>query len=147
MSRVNEDDGGTASRAFTGFPIRTAGKTGTADFSETQKEVGRAPYATYVSFAPVDDPQIAVVAVVFDGGHGGSIAPAVRAVYEAYFKDTLLQMDPNYAYKSQSFQKYVLDNPYAEKTTTEATGNEASGSETTPETGDGQNSTESNNGQ
>lgn len=145
MAKVNEDDGGTASTAFMGFPISTAGKTGTADFSETQNEVGRAPYATYVSFAPKEDPEIAVVAVVFDGGHGGSIAPAVRAVYEAYFKDRLLEMDPNYAYKSQSFQKYVLNNPYRTKTDTEATSNETSGSEVTSESGDGQNNTESNN--
>ena len=112
MSRVNNDDGGTAAAAFTGFPISTAGKTGTADFAENQRERGRSPYATYVSYAPADDPEIAVVAVVFDGGHGGSIASAVRAVYESYFKDQLLEQDPNYASKSASFQKYVLDNPY-----------------------------------
>lgn len=111
MSRVNNEEGGTARAKFLGFPITTAGKTGTADFREDQKEYGRAPYATYVSFAPVEDPEIAVVAVVFDGGHGGSIAGAVRAVYEAYFKDRLLQMDPDYAAKSVSFKKYVIDNP------------------------------------
>ena len=112
MSRVNSDDGGTAAKAFLGFPIATAGKTGTADFAENQRERGRAPYATYVSYAPADDPEIAVVAVVFDGGHGGSIASAVRAVYESYFKDRLLEIDPNYASKSASFKKYVVDNPY-----------------------------------
>lgn len=115
MSKVNEEEGGTARAAFLGFPISTGGKTGTADFSNTQKEYGRSPYATYISFAPVEEPEIAVVAVVFDGGHGGSIASAVRAVYEAYFKDTLLEMDPNYAYKSASFQKYILGNPYLEE--------------------------------
>lgn len=116
MSRVNNEEGGTARAKFFGFPIETAGKTGTADFrDEDQREVGRSPYATYVSFAPVDDPEIAVVAVVFDGGHGGSIAGAVRAVYEAYFKDRLLQMDPDYASKSSSFKKYVVDNPNLEE--------------------------------
>lgn len=112
MSKVNTDDGGTAAAAFQGFPIATAGKTGTADFAENQRERGRAPYATYVSYAPADDPEIAVVAVVFDGGHGGYIASAVRAVYESYFKDRLLEIDPNYALKSASFKKYVVDNPY-----------------------------------
>lgn len=112
MSKVNNDDGGTAASAFLGFPISTAGKTGTADFAANQKERGRSPYATYVSYAPADDPEIAVVAVVFDGGHGGSIASAVRAVYESYFKEKLLEIDPNYAAKSNSFKKYVLDNPY-----------------------------------
>ena len=116
MSRVNNEEGGTARAKFLGFPIETAGKTGTADFrDEDQREVGRSPYATYVSFAPVDDPEIAVLAVVFDGGHGGFIAGAVRAVYEAYFKDRLLQMDPDYASKSSSFKKYVVDNPNLEE--------------------------------
>ncbi|SFC31350.1 penicillin-binding transpeptidase domain-containing protein [Clostridium uliginosum] len=113
MSAVNNEEGGTAKAAFAGFPIPTAGKTGTADFAEDQHERGRSPYATYISYAPVDDPKIAVVAVVFDGGHGGYIAPAVRAVYEAYFKDELLQERPNYASESASFKKYVIDNPYS----------------------------------
>lgn len=112
MTAVNDEEGGTARAAFLGFPIQTAGKTGTADFATDQREKGREPYATYVSYAPADDPEIAVVAVVFDGGHGGGIAPAVRAVYEAYFKDKLLEMDPNYASKSVSFKKYIVDNPY-----------------------------------
>ncbi|AWK50745.1 penicillin-binding protein [Clostridium beijerinckii] len=112
MTAVNTEEGGTAATAFLGFPIETAGKTGTADFAADQREKGRSPYATYVSYAPANDPQIAVVAVVFDGGHGGYIAPTVRSVYEAYFKDELLRLDPNYASKSESFQKYVTNNPY-----------------------------------
>ena len=117
MTAVNNEEGGTASNAFAGFPtqIQTAGKTGTADSSEKQKEIGRSPYATYVSYAPADNPEIAVVAVVFDGGHGSTIASAVRAVYEAYFKDRILQLDPNYASKSPSFQKYIVDNPFNKK--------------------------------
>lgn len=111
MSKVNSDDSGTAAPKWFGFPIDTGGKTGTADFSETQEERGRAPYATYVSFAPLEDPEIAVVAVVFDGGHGSSIAGAVRAVFEQYFKDRILQIDPNYSAKSESFRKYILGNP------------------------------------
>lgn len=111
MSKVNNDDSGTATPKWQGFPITTGGKTGTADFAENQEERGRAPYATYVSFAPLDDPEIAVVAVVFDGGHGSSIAGAVRAVFEQYFKDRILQIDPNYSAKSESFRKYILGNP------------------------------------
>jgi len=112
MMAVNDAESGTARTAFLGFPIETAGKTGTADFATDQREKGREPYATYVSYAPANDPQIAVVAVVFDGGHGGNIAPAVRAVYEAYFKDELLKNDPNYASKSESFKKYILNSPH-----------------------------------
>ncbi|WP_061312994.1 penicillin-binding transpeptidase domain-containing protein [Clostridium botulinum] len=124
MSSVNEAEGGTASGTFRNFPIPTAGKTGTADFQENQKDIGRAPYATYISFAPADDPKIAVVAVVFDGGHGGEIAPAVKAVYEAYFKDQLI--GTNYALQSESFKKYVLENPF---NTTKPSTNEATVSE------------------
>ena len=112
MSKVNSDDNGTAAAKWQGFPISTGGKTGTADFADKQEERGRAPYATYVSFAPLEDPEIAVVAVVFDGGHGGSIAGAVRAVFEQYFKDRILAQDPYYAAKSTSFKKYVVDNPF-----------------------------------
>lgn len=123
MMAVNDAESGTARTAFLGFPIPTAGKTGTADFAEDQREKGREPYATYVSYAPADDPQIAVVAVVFDGGHGGNIASAVRAVYEAYFKDELLKEDPNYASKSESFKKYVVNNPYNKNDNTSSTSN------------------------
>lgn len=106
------DENGTAVGAFENFPIETAGKTGTADINDQEQESwGRAPYATYISFAPYDNPEIAIVAVVYDGGHGGYIAPIAKAIYEAYFKDRILSMDPNYASKSESFQKYVLNAP------------------------------------
>ena len=112
-SDLNEE-GGTARSTFGTFPIPTAGKTGTADARANQKEVGREPYATYVSYAPVDDPEIAVAAVVFDGGHGSSIASVVKSIYEAYFKDRLLEQYPNYAGMSSTFKKYVADNPNVE---------------------------------
>lgn len=106
MRRANNEDGGTAAAAFRGFPIETGGKTGTADFRENQSDVGRAPYATYVSFAPLNDPEIAFVGVVYDGGHGYYTASVARAVYEAYFKDRLPE-----GYTSESYQKYVLGAP------------------------------------
>ena len=111
MAKVNMEDGGTAKASWIGFPISTGGKTGTADLSEDQEEFGRSPYATYVSFAPLDNPQIAFVGVVYDGGHGGSIASVARTAFEAYFKDSLLKDDPNYESKSETFQKFVLGVP------------------------------------
>lgn len=115
MVAVNESDGGTAGTTFIGFPIQTAGKTGTADVREDQTDFGRKPYAVYAGYAPENDPQIAVVAVAFDGGHGTNMAPVVKSVYEQYFKDQILQQDPNYAAKSESFQKYVINNPFNKK--------------------------------
>lgn len=116
MRKVNMDENGTAVGAFENFPIETAGKTGTADINDQEQESwGRAPFATYITFAPYDKPEIAIVAVVYDGGHGGYIAPIAKAIYEAYFKDRLLSIDPNYASKSQSFQKYILNAPQDNK--------------------------------
>lgn len=111
MKRVNSSEDGTAKAAFANFPIETAGKTGTADFSEDQKDYGREPYATYIGFAPADSPKIAVVLAAYDGGHGGTIANVAKSIYEQYFKDELLAQNPNYESQSETFKKYVLTVP------------------------------------
>jgi len=49
--------------------VRVAGKTGTAQHAQ-----GRPPHAWFISFAPADDPQVAVAVVVEDGGSLGSEA-------------------------------------------------------------------------
>ena len=85
MQAVTGEDG-TAAGVFTGFPINTSGKTGSATFSEKQEELGRTSYGVYIGFAPSNNPRIAVAILISDGGHGGYIAPVARAVYEAYFK-------------------------------------------------------------
>lgn len=70
---------GTAYQYLRGFPIKTGAKTGTA-------ETGRAwSNAATVIYAPYDDPQIVVAAVVEGGAHGSWIVPAVRAVLAQYF--------------------------------------------------------------
>lgn len=65
--------------------VQVAGKTGTAQQGE-----GRPPHAWFTSFAPADDPQVAVAVVVEDGGNAGSEAaggrlagPIAKAVMEA----------------------------------------------------------------
>jgi penicillin-binding protein 2 len=43
-------------------------------------------HSWYVGYAPYDDPEIAVVAFVYNGGEGASVAaPIVAKVLEAYF--------------------------------------------------------------
>ncbi len=72
--------GGTAGTTFVGFPMKVAGKTGTA------QEYGKAYYQTYfVSFAPYKHPQIAVAAYIDGAGEGADVAPAVRVIYDQYF--------------------------------------------------------------
>lgn len=84
MRKVTEE-GGTASAAFVGFPIPTGGKTGSASVSKGQERHGRSAYGWFIGFAPLDDPQIAVCVVIYDAGHGGSVAPVARAIYNQYF--------------------------------------------------------------
>ena len=117
MRDVTNGGDGTARYAFQGFPISNGGKTGSATFSKLQDEYGRTAYGIYVGFAPYDNPEIAVCAVVFDGGHGGSVAPVARAIYEEYFKETLKRDYPNYV-PAYNFQ--IDANQVREKTESEA---------------------------
>ena len=92
--------GGTASRAFGGFGIPTAGKTGTADQPTCAPDevavfgpgCGRLAHAWFIAYAPVEDPAIAIAVLVERGGGvdqatGGRVAaPVARQVLEAFFK-------------------------------------------------------------
>lgn len=77
MKDVIED--GTASTVFEGFNIPVGGKTGTVEVPSGS------PNATFLGFAPYDDPVIAVCAVIEHGAHGANAGVAVRAVLDAYF--------------------------------------------------------------
>ncbi|MDS1271119.1 penicillin-binding protein 2 [Lipingzhangella sp. LS1_29] len=72
-------EAGTAAGAFADFPLEqfpVAGKTGTAT------QTGYEPSAWFASYAPADEPRLAVVAYVAEGGTGGSVAaPVVRDIY------------------------------------------------------------------
>lgn len=76
---------GTAKKAaLSGLTI--AGKTGTAQVAQLGQDVGhKKDHAWFVSFAPADKPEIAVLGLIENSGFGGdNAAPAVRGVYEAY---------------------------------------------------------------
>lgn len=82
LRQVISNRSGTAHAAFVGFPesISVVGKTGTAE-KEPEDD-----YAWFMGYAPADDPEILVVALIEQGGHGSSVAaPVVRQVLEAYF--------------------------------------------------------------
>jgi penicillin-binding protein 2 len=75
--------------------VTVAGKTGTAQVASVKGKMIKSedlPYqirdhAWFVAFAPVEDPQICVAAMVEHGGHGGSAAaPIVKAVMQEYFR-------------------------------------------------------------
>ena len=71
---------GTSSAVFGHYPVAVAGKTGTSQVAT------KGDYAWYASYAPADHPQYAVVVVIEQGGHGGTVAaPAARMIYDALF--------------------------------------------------------------
>jgi penicillin-binding protein 2 len=85
---------GTADTEFAGDPYNSAGKTGTAEYCDDvaqEKDICKSglwpAHAWYVGFAPWDNPEIAVVAFVYNGDEGSTVAaPIVRTVIDAYFE-------------------------------------------------------------
>ncbi|MEW6568656.1 MAG: penicillin-binding protein 2 [Chloroflexota bacterium] len=73
--------------------ITSAGKTGTGEFCDARALArdlcipGRWPtHAWYAAYAPYENPEIAVVAFVYNGGEGAVTAgPIVRQILETYF--------------------------------------------------------------
>lgn len=87
--------GGTgAGIRMAGFDI--AGKTGTAQVVGLGKDVGKnKDHSWFVSYAPAYKPEIALVALIENSGFGGHhAAPAVRRVYDAYYRKTRHEEPP-----------------------------------------------------
>lgn len=81
--------GGTGARiAMAGFDI--AGKTGTAQVVSLGKDTGKnKDHSWFVSYAPAYKPEIAMVALIENSGFGGHhAAPAIRGVYDVYYRKT-----------------------------------------------------------
>jgi penicillin-binding protein 2 len=80
MKRVTGSPKGTAYYAFEGFKTPTAGKTGSAENQNAQA------HAWFAGYAPADQPQVVVLAMVEGGEHGAEVAaPLGRQLLEAYF--------------------------------------------------------------
>lgn len=85
---------GTAHRIAKGAEYHIGAKTGTAqvfsvkqdeEYKEEEVDKRLRDHALFISFAPVEDPLIAIAIVVENGGHGGSTAaPIARKVMDAY---------------------------------------------------------------
>lgn len=80
MRGVTSESGGTAYSTFKDFNIEVGGKTGSA-----QTGVEGKTNAWFVGFAPFDDPEIAIVVFVRNGGHGGYTAEVARDIIAQYF--------------------------------------------------------------
>ena len=80
MRGVTSESGGTAYSYFKDFDIEVGGKTGSA-----QTGIQGKTNAWFVGFAPFDDPEIAVVALIENGGSGGYNAELARDIIAEYF--------------------------------------------------------------
>jgi penicillin-binding protein 2 len=82
---VNEPGGTGAASRLPG--IEVCGKTGSAQTASEAFTKGKnmKTNAWFVAFAPRVNPEIAVVALLENAGHGGVAAPIVRDIMKAYF--------------------------------------------------------------
>ena len=78
---------GTGAGAFSGFPIKISGKTGTGQvFGKNPNGSLKDDTSWFASFAPSDNPRYAVVMMVGQGGFGASTSGVgVRQIYEAIY--------------------------------------------------------------
>jgi penicillin-binding protein 2 len=98
--------GGTGGRIkMDGFDI--AGKTGTAQVVALGKDTGKnKDHSWFVTYAPAYKPEVAMVALIENSGFGGQhAAPAVRGVYDVYYRKTRHQEPPGALPKPQIAQQ------------------------------------------
>jgi penicillin-binding protein 2 len=78
---------GTSQQVFGSFPVPIAGKTGTAEkFVKLPGFSGLRDQSWWCGWGPYQSPEIAVCALIENGGHGGTAAaPVALQVFEKYF--------------------------------------------------------------
>jgi penicillin-binding protein 2 len=88
MFDVVNSGGGTAGAARIS-EVKVCGKTGTAENPHGKD------HAWFVSFAPYENPEIALVVFVENAGFGGSVsAPIAKKFYRSYFKLDTIKTEP-----------------------------------------------------
>ena len=88
------DSRGTLNKLFGDYSIAVAGKTGTAEYCDDVAlaanlcQFGAWPTHSWtLAYAPYDDPEIIVMAFMYNGGEGASVAgPVVQRIINAYFE-------------------------------------------------------------
>ena len=94
MQDVLQGVQGTARAVGMGAPYAMSGKSGTAqvfsvaqeeEYDEEEIEERLRDHALFISFAPVENPQIAVAVIVENGSSGSRVAaPIARAIMDQY---------------------------------------------------------------
>jgi len=90
LYRATHASYGTSAGVFGAYPIKIAGKTGTAE-----KSVDRGDYSVmmdqswWCGYGPTDAPELVVCVLIENGGHGSTAAaPAALKIFESYFGRT-----------------------------------------------------------
>lgn len=84
MRMAASEAGGTAYNIFKNFNVEVAGKTGSAEAGKDDNG-NDIVNAWFVCFAPFDNPEVAVVVMIENGGHGNYAAEVARDVLTQYF--------------------------------------------------------------
>jgi len=94
MHDVMQGPRGTARAVGVGAPYEMAGKSGTAqvisiaqdeEYAEDEVEERQRDHALFISFAPFDNPSIAVAVIVENGSSGSGVAaPIAKAIMDEY---------------------------------------------------------------
>jgi penicillin-binding protein 2 len=94
MHDVMQGPRGTARAVGFGAPYEMAGKSGTAqvvsiaqdeEYDEEEIEERQRDHALFISFAPLDEPRIAVAVIVENGRSGSAVAaPVAKAIMDQY---------------------------------------------------------------
>lgn len=85
MRMATSQAGGTAYSVFKNFNVEVAGKTGSAETTGKDIFDNDKVNAWFVCFAPFDQPEVAVVVMIENGGHGNYAAEVSRDILTQYF--------------------------------------------------------------
>lgn len=77
---VSSPNGTAFSTAWKKIPVQVGAKTGTAE-----QYWGCSDNGSFVCFAPLEDPEIAIAIYIEKGGHGSTLATIARAILREYF--------------------------------------------------------------
>lgn len=95
MRMATSEAGGTAYNIFKNFNVEVAGKTGSAE-AGTDSNGNDKVNAWFVCFAPFEDPEVAVVVMIENGGHGNYAAEVARDILVQYFgKNEVAEVNEN----------------------------------------------------
>lgn len=104
MRMATSEAGGTAYKIFKDFKVEVAGKTGSAE-AGIDANYQSLVNAWFVCFAPFENPEVAIVVMIENGGHGNYAAEVARDVLDQYFGNN----------EVTEINESIIAKPYTEK--------------------------------